>query len=110
MERELLEVGRKALLRAGFVRLLTAGCFCAYLVAASPHLVHHAFEKDHGRPSCPFLLASQQGTSDPPHNPPPLAVLSYSGILEVRNPMDSASSLSVSRLHPRAPPGPTVIV
>ena len=56
--------------------ILTAGFFLAYLIAVSPHLVHHAFEEDHGhqhghsrqddngRPSCPLLLLSQQTHSE----------------------------------------------
>ncbi len=47
---------------------LAAGFLLAYLIAVSPHLVHHALETDHGRPSCPLLIQSQQTTAEPQHD------------------------------------------
>jgi hypothetical protein len=95
---------------AGLVLALTVCGFFAYLIAVAPHLVHHAFETDHGRPTCPLLLASQQATADGHLNPAPLAVPRCSGILDARSPMASPSSLSAPRLQPRAPPGLTAVV
>lgn len=54
--------------------VLTAGLFAAYLIALSPHLVHHLFEEDHGLPACPLLAQSQQTPQlqpDPPGLPLP---------------------------------------
>jgi hypothetical protein len=39
---------------------LTAGFFLAFLITLPPHLVHHLFEEDHGRPACPHLAHGQQ--------------------------------------------------
>ncbi len=91
---------------AGFMRVLTVCGFFAYLIAVSPHLVHHAFEQDHARPSCPFLVASQQGTSDGSLHPEPVAAPSVSGSLDTRSVIVSLASPATLHLPPRAPPSP----
>lgn len=55
--------------------LLAVVLFLGYLVALPPHLVHHAFDEDPGRPACPHLALSQQETalqSDVPTLAPPV--------------------------------------
>ena len=54
--------------------VLTAGLFAAYLIALSPHLVHHLFDENYGGRACPYLAQSQQALGlqpDPPSLAPP---------------------------------------
>ena len=57
-----LRVGEALRRRLAPIGLLTAGCLLVSLIALSPHLVHHAFEKHHGVPECPLLLQTFQST------------------------------------------------
>ncbi len=59
---------------ARLLGVLTTGLFAAYLIALSPHLVHHVFDDDHGVPACPLLAQGQQTPQlqpDPPSLPLP---------------------------------------
>ena len=84
--------------------LLTAGLFAAYLVALSPHLVHHLFdEKDHGRPACPHFAQNQQTPSLQPDSPsltPPIQVATA----EVLPPGLALPRPDPTLIRPRAPP------
>lgn len=85
---------------------LTAGLFVAYLVALSPHLVHHLFDEDHGRPVCPHLAQSQQTPElqpDPPHLIPPIQIAT----VQVLSPGVSLPSPVLALSHSRAPPHST---
>jgi hypothetical protein len=85
------------------VGALTAGCFLLYLIALSPHLVHHLFEKDHDPPTCPFLALSQH-TPELQPDPPALTRLIVTGILDDHKPTVSLPAPPVLDSHPRAPP------
>jgi hypothetical protein len=85
------------------VGALTAGCFLLYLIALSPHLVHHLFEKDHGPPTCPFLALSQH-TPELQPDCPALTPLSVAGPLEAPKRTGSLPVPLVLDSHPRAPP------
>jgi len=83
--------------------VLTAGLFAAYLIALSPHLVHHAFDDDHGVPACPLLAQSQQTPElqpDPPSLPLPSEV---DTVLASRIESPLLPPVLPSN-HPRAPP------
>ena len=82
---------------------LTTGLFVTYLVALSPHLVHHLFDYDHDRPVCPHLAQSQQTPElqpDPPTLTPPLLTEGVQVVFA--QVLSSAPDLPCSR--PRAPP------
>ncbi|MBI2152292.1 MAG: hypothetical protein HYV92_04145 [Candidatus Rokubacteria bacterium] len=83
--------------------LLTAGLFAAYLVALSPHLVHHLFDQDDGVPACPHLAQSQQNPGVQP-DPPSLPHLIATGALDAPLPSTSLPSLDLTAGRPRAPP------
>ena len=81
----------------------TAGLFVAYLIALSPHLVHHLFDQEHGVPACPYLAQSQQNPGlqpDPPSLTPPGQVATVPTL--PRGALLSAPDLTLS--DPRAPP------
>lgn len=42
------------------LRLLTAGYFLAFVVAQSPHLVHHLFRSAQKQADCPFASAAER--------------------------------------------------
>ncbi len=42
------------------LRLLAASCFLAFLVAQSPHLVHHLFEPVQNQGDCAFASAAER--------------------------------------------------
>jgi hypothetical protein len=85
------------------VGTLTAGCFLLYLIALSPHLVHHLFEKDHDSPTCPFLALNQH-TPELQPDPPPLTPLSLTGPLDEPKRTASLPVPLIHGSHPRAPP------
>jgi hypothetical protein len=86
------------------VGALAAGCFLVYLIALSPHLVHHLFEeKHHDSPSCPFLALSQH-TPELQPDLPALTPLSVTGPLDAPKRTVTVSVLLVLDSHPRAPP------
>ena len=85
--------------------VLTAGLFAAYLIALSPHLVHHVFDDDHGAPACPLLALSQQTPQLQP-DPPSLPLPSEADtvlVSRVESPLLPPVTLPSS---PRAPPRP----
>jgi len=85
------------------VGALTAGCLLVYLIALSPHLVHHLFEEHHDTPTCPFLALSQH---TPELQPDPLA-LPPLGVTDTLDEPHRAVPLLVPLVlgsHPRAPP------
>ena len=82
---------------------LTTGLFVTYLVALSPHLVHHLFNEDHGAPVCPHLTQSQQTPElqpDPPRLIPPIQIAT----VQVLSPGVSLPSPALALSHSRAPP------
>ena len=84
--------------------LLTAGLFLAYLIALSPHLVHHFFDEDQGRPACPLLAQSQQTPElqpDPPTLIPPISTESLHSVFAGTS-LRASPDLTVG--DPRAPP------
>ncbi len=86
-----------------FVGGLAAALFTAYLVALPPHLVHHLFDEDRGRPNCPHLVQSQQIPEllpDSPGLPPPLPAEAF----DAPAPALSFPALPLAVVHPRAPP------
>ncbi len=85
------------------VGTLAAGFFLAYLVAASPHLVHHLFEEDHDSPPCPFLALSQH---TPQLQPDPLTItcLIWTEFLEDPKPTLSLPSPLIHNSRTRGPP------
>jgi len=48
------------------LRLLAASCFLAFLLAQSPHLIHHLFEPGQNQDDCAFASAAEraQGLAD----------------------------------------------
>ena len=82
---------------------LTGALFVTYLVALSPHLVHHLFDEDHGRPACPHLAQSQQTPElqpDPPQLIPPIQIAT----VQVLSPGVSLPSPALALSNSRAPP------
>jgi hypothetical protein len=99
-----LQVGATLRHRVAPIGLLAAGFLLVYLIALSPHLVHHAFEKHHGPPECPLLFQSQLATADlqpdvPAVGPPDVAgpLLAHELTLVFPTPRATTSQ-------PRAPP------
>ena len=88
-----------------FLAGLTVGLFSVYLLALAPHLVHHLFTDDHGRPACPYLAQSQQNPELQP-DPPALPLPSRTVTIEVPLPEASPRSPALPLKHPRAPPCP----
>ena len=90
-------------LRGKTVGTLAAGFFLVYLIALSPHLVHHLFDEDHDSPSCPFLALSQHtpGLQTDPSSVTPLIVTET---LDDQKPTVPLPSPQVHSSHPRAPP------
>jgi hypothetical protein len=86
------------------VSLLAAGFFLAYLIAVSPHLVHHAFEDHQTRPTCPLLIQSQQTMAEPQHGPSPIVPVVLAEIVAARTTVAALPLLIPLRLPPRAPP------
>lgn len=88
-----------------FIRAVTAGCFLAYLLALSPHLVHHLLEESRDQGYCPHFALSQQtpeAQMDPPALLPPDPARASAAcltrlVLLVRD---------LPARHPRAPPAP----
>jgi len=85
------------------VSAVTAGLFLAYLVTISPHLVHHLFDQDHGRPACPHL-AQSQNTPAVEASPVILTLPSPTEIITVSLPGILTPSPEVRASTPRAPP------
>ena len=85
------------------VGALTAGCFLVYLIALSPHLVHHLFDEDHDSPSCPFLALSQH-TPELRTDPPTISCLIWTGHQEDSEPMVPLPSPLMHNRHLRGPP------
>ena len=83
---------------------LALGCLLVYLVALSPHLVHHAFEKPTARPDCPFLTLSQHGDADAPQVPPAVAAIQPVSPLAAIPATLTLPSVLLPHLQPRAPP------
>ncbi len=81
---------------------LAAGCFLLYLIALSPHLVHHLFDEDHDSPACPFLALSQH-TPELQPDPPALIPVSVAGPLDAPKRTVSLPVPLVLDSHPRAP-------
>ncbi len=86
-----------------FLAGLTVGLFAAYLLALAPHLVHHLFNDDHGRPACPHLTQSQQNPELQP-DPPTLPLPSRTATVEAPLPEASPRSPDLPLKYPRAPP------
>jgi hypothetical protein len=82
---------------------LTAGLFVTYLVALSPHLVHHLFDENQGHPACPHLAQSQQ-TPELPSDPPALDPPVQSEPVQLFLASASLPSPDLTGSHPRAPP------
>jgi hypothetical protein len=89
------------------IGLLAAGCLFVYLIALSPHLVHHAFEKHHGPPECPLLLQSQLATTDLQPDLPAVGPPGLAGPLPVSGPIVMLPAPPTPTSHPRAPPTPS---
>lgn len=85
------------------VGALAAGCFLLYLIALSPHLVHHLFDEDHDSPACPFLALSQH-TAELQPDPPALTPLRVTDTLDEQRRTVSLPVPLVHGSHPRAPP------
>lgn len=85
------------------VGTLTAGLFLAYLIALPPHLVHHLFDEDHGRPACSHLAQSQQ-TPELQPDPPTLIAPILIETLHALIPESSLPSADLVVGHSRAPP------
>jgi len=86
------------------LRVLTAGCFCAVLIAITPHLVHHAFDRHQGRPECPLLLVSLQATGHATPDPPALPEPGLLGPVRLPEVLVHRPLLCPARPQPRAPP------
>ena len=89
------------------VGVLTAGLFLAYLIALPPHLVHHFFDEDQGRPACPYLAQSQETPelqTDPPTLTPPIPTESLHALFPGASPPSSNLAPSQSRAPPRSAP------
>ena len=82
---------------------VTAGLFLAYLIALSPHLVHHFFDEDQGRQACPLLAQSQQ-TPELQTDPPTLTSPISTERLLLVFPRASSPSPDFTASDPRAPP------
>ncbi len=82
---------------------LTAALFATYLIALPPHLVHHLFDEDQGRPECPLLAQSQQNPELQP-DPPILPLPSRTDTVELLLPEASPRAPNLPLKHPRAPP------
>lgn len=89
--------------RWGIGSVLAAGLFLAYLVALPPHLVHHAFDGDHGHPACPHLALSQHETALQP-DAPTLAPAVESDAVHVLASRDPAPAFDPGIAPSRAPP------
>jgi hypothetical protein len=98
------ETGKRSWSRKARIGALTAGFLLAYLVAIAPHLVHHAFEKENGRPSCPLLIQSQQTTAELSHVEPSAAPVLPAERLVVREVTAALPPSDHALLPPRAPP------
>jgi hypothetical protein len=86
------------------IGLLAAGCLLVFLIALSPHLVHHAFEKHHGLPECPLLLQSQLATADLQPDAPTLEPPAVAEPLPVPEPTALLPTPFAPTSQPRAPP------
>jgi hypothetical protein len=85
------------------VSALAAGCFLLYLIALSPHLVHHLFDEDHDSPACPFLALSQHTPELQPALPALTPLRVTDTLDEQRRPVSLPVPL-IQGSHPRAPP------
>jgi hypothetical protein len=90
------------------VSILVAGFLLVYLIAVSPHLVHHAFEKNEGRPACPLLIQSHQTTAEIAHCPSPVTPVVLTGLLAVLPTAEPHQQLLSCQRQPRAPPSPLI--
>lgn len=79
------------------------GLFLAYLVTLSPHLVHHLFDQDHGRPACPHL-AQSQNTPALEASPVTLTLPNPTEIVLAFAPQVSPAPAEIQASGPRAPP------
>ena len=89
------------------VGALTAGLFLAYLIALPPHLVHHLFDEDHGRPACPHLAQSQQSPElqpDPLTLTAPILIETFHALIPERSLPSADLLVGHSRAPPRAAP------
>ena len=85
------------------VSAVAAGLFLAYLVTLSPHLAHHLFGQDHGRPACPHL-AQSQNTPVVEESPVTLTLPSPTQIVLASAPQASPPPAEIQASNPRAPP------
>lgn len=83
--------------------MLVAGFFLVYLIAVSPHLVHHLFEEDHDSPPCPFLALSQHTPQLQP-DLPTITCLIWTEFLEDPKPTLSLPSPLIHNSRTRGPP------
>ena len=99
-----LTAGENLRRRSASVGLLAAGFLLVYLVAVSPHLVHHLFEEHHGHPSCPLLVQSQQTTAELQPDPPLVGPPVLMGTLADQKATAFLPSPPAHTSQPRAPP------
>ena len=99
-----LTAGENLRRRSATVSLLAAAFLLVYLVAVSPHLVHHLFEENHGRPTCPLLIQSQQTTAELQPDPPMVGPPNLKGTLADQEPTRVLPGPTAHASQPRAPP------
>jgi hypothetical protein len=99
-----LPVGATLRHRLAPIGLLAAGFLLVYVIALSPHLVHHAFEKHHGPPECPLLLQSQLVTADLQPDVPAVGPPDVAGPLLAPEPTLVFPTPRATTSQPRAPP------
>ena len=92
------------------IGLLAAGYLLVYLIALSPHLVHHAFERHHGDPECPLLIQSQLATAELQPDVPAVGPPGVAGPLPVLEPTVLLPTPFAPTSQPRAPPSPLASV
>ena len=89
---------------SAIVSLVTAGLLLLFLVAVSPHLAHHAFEKHHGPPKCPLLIQSQLTTAELQDDSLTVGPPVFAGSLPEQKPTPDLPSPPRHASQPRAPP------
>ena len=77
--------------------------FTAYLVALSPHLVHHLLEHDQAQPDCPFAMAAERQHASPVPDIAPLPTpVATSAVVATAVP--APRDLRLARIDARGPP------
>ncbi len=90
--------------RLSILDALTAGLFVAYLISLPPHLVHHLFDEEQGRPDCPLLALSHQSSKLQSADPPSLNLPAPTDVLCVPCPRAVPPAPDLPATQSRAPP------